>query len=307
VAYGEMTAEGRAAFDAWLAADRRNRGAYLRARAGLHAMEDAVRQGRPALAPDNDNSLRSRVASAARRPRGVRRLLAGGAMAAGLAAVAVVGASHHPLARPPAVAADQIMKLKDGSIATLRPGARIEVAVSDKTRRVTLLSGEATFTVAKDQARPFVVRSGDVYAQATGTVYSVSRLGATGGAISVSEGSVLVWARDERDQAVLLHAGGKLTLDPGPLAPAATQDAPPPLRPPALAQISLDDVELSSAVARFNRINRTQIVIDDPEIGRTRIVGLFKAHDPEQFAQAAAAIADARVAHRNGFIVIEKQ
>lgn len=77
-----------------------------------------------------------------------------------------------------------------------------------------LLRGEATFKVAKDKARPFVVQSGDVYAQATGTVYSVRRVGLTGGTVKVREGSVLVWPHDERDQAVLLHAGGTVTLDP---------------------------------------------------------------------------------------------
>ena len=63
---------------------------------------------------------------------------------------------------------------------------------------------------------PFVVQAGDVYAQATGTVYSVNRVDRTGGRVKVTEGSVLVWAQDERDQAVLLRAGGELTLKPAP-------------------------------------------------------------------------------------------
>jgi transmembrane sensor len=47
-------------------------------------------------------------------------------------------------------------------------------------------------------------------------------------------------------------------------------------------------------------------VIADAEIGRIRIVGLFSAHDPEQFAQAAAIVAGARVVHRPGEIVLKK-
>src|SRR3546814_21095410 len=41
-AHGEMTAESRADLDAWLAADTRHRGAYIRACAWLRATEVAV-------------------------------------------------------------------------------------------------------------------------------------------------------------------------------------------------------------------------------------------------------------------------
>lgn len=136
-------------------------------------------------------------------------------------------------------------------------------------------SGMATFKVAPDKARPFVVRSGEVYAQATGTVYSVSRAGRSGGMIRVTEGNVLIWPRDERDQAVHLHAGGSLTLDPGtapPLEPKSPTARPNRLPPPELAQISLDNVTVKSAVARFNRINSTKIVIGDEAINNMTII-----------------------------------
>ncbi|GFE80081.1 hypothetical protein GCM10011487_20810 [Steroidobacter agaridevorans] len=198
---------------------------------------------------------------------------------------------------------NQVMNLRDGSVVTLLADARIDVALSDHDRRITLHGGEATFKVAKDTSRPFVVRSGEVYAQATGTEYSVRRHGVAGAAVHVSEGSVLVWARDDREQAVLLHAGGELTLDPGPEANEQTHALPAP----AVAQISLDDVSIASAVARFNSLNETKIVIDDAEVGEVRIVGLFIAHDPERFAQAAAVVANARVVRRGRDIVLQRQ
>jgi transmembrane sensor len=204
---------------------------------------------------------------------------------------------------------EKVVHFKDGSTATLGDGAQIEVALSDSIRRVTLLSGKATFTVAKDRARPFVVRSGDVYAEATGTVYAVSRAGPTGGTVKVEEGSVLVWARDVRDQAVLLQAGGSVTLDPGPRSlPSSTATPPAPrLPPPDLAQISLDNVSVEAAIVRFNRVNSTKIVLADPELGNIRIIGLYRANDPERFAQAVAAISNARVEHSRGTIVIKTQ
>ncbi|MGF7150465.1 transmembrane sensor [Sphingomonas zeicaulis] len=295
--YGEMPA----AFDAWLAADRRHRGAYLRARAGLYAIEDAVADSAgvaaaPAPAPvqaGNDDEAPARP-----RWRIPRPLLFGGALAASLAALVGLGLPMIGSLQPAREASDLRLTLADGSVATLGEDARIAYALRDGVRSVALIQGEAVFHVAKDRAHPFVVRSGDVYAQATGTVYSVRRVGGTGGAVRVSEGSVLVWARDERDQAVLFHAGDAVTLEPGtrqPAPPALAKPAPPPSPPPALAQIALDNVTIETAARRFNRINRTRIEIADPAVGQMRIVGLFRADDPEQFARAAAAVARAEV------------
>jgi transmembrane sensor len=300
-AHGEMTAERHAELEAWLAADRLHRGAYLRARAGLLALEDAVIERSALHAPVNDNPPAPFGRNVGGVARWFPRLAAGGAaVAACVAGLWTVGVPIIPASPPSGAAAGQEMALADGSVVTLGANGRISVAMEDGVRRITLDNGEATFHVAKDRARPFIVRSGDVYAQATGTIYTVRRIGTSGGAVSVTEGSVLVWARDERNRAVLLHAGGKLALDPG-----ARRSAPDtaPSRP---AHFSFDNMSIASAAARFNSVNRTKIVIGDPALGATPIVGLFKSHDPEQFARAAAAVAGARVTHRQGDIVIEK-
>lgn len=292
--YGEMPAE----FDAWLAADRRHRGAYLRARASLYAIEDAVVPPAAIADPAPVRAGNDDEAPARPRWRIARHVLVGGALAAALVALVGVGLPMLGSLRPAPAASDRRLTLADGSVATLGDDARIAFAMRDGVRTVALLRGEALFHVAKDRAHPFVVRSGEIYAQATGTVYSVRRIGRTGGAVRVSEGSVLVWARDERDQAVLLHAGDALTLEPGirqPGPPALAKPAPPPSPPPALAQIALDNVTIEVAARRFNRINRAQIRITDPAVGQIRIVGLFRANDPEQFARAAAAVAGAEV------------
>lgn len=322
-AYGEMTPDSHRALEAWLAADRRHRGAFVRARAWMRATEDAVMEAHrataspvavhPAPPSGNDNGVDHGEAAPPPWRRALfrwsgRAAVGGTAVAACLVVLIAAGAPIPSLfERPRFAAAEEVVKLKDGSVATLSRDARIDVALSDDYRRITLFSGEATFKVAKDRARPFVVRSGEVYAQATGTVYSVRRIGPTGGTVKVTEGSVLVWPRDERDQAVLVHAGGMVTLDPGPVAPKPTSTAAPPPRlpPPDLAQISLDNVPIKAAVARFNRLNSTKIVLADPAIGNIAIIGLYKASDPEQFAQSAATISDSIVVHEGGNIVIK--
>lgn len=288
-----MSRARRAELEAWLVEDRRNRGAYLRAQAALLAMEAAVRQGSPLVESGNDIEYGPLPDPC--HPGWMRRL----PLAASFAAVMVLGVAAfllHPWHG--AAPTQQVMNLQDGSVVTLAEGAKVRVDMSGHIRRITLLGGMATFRVAKDRKRPFVVSSGQVSAQATGTVYSVSRVNEAGATVAVAEGGVLVWAGEERGQAVLLRAGGKLTLDPG------TDAAGVALAAPRVAQISLDNEPIIEAAARFNRINRTQIVIAGPTIGQMRIVGLFRADDPEQFARAAAAITGAEVVHRNDAIII---
>ncbi|MDE8651219.1 FecR family protein [Novosphingobium album (ex Liu et al. 2023)] len=322
-AHGEMTPANRAELEAWLAADRRHRGAFARARAWLRATEEAVieahsppaspRPASPAPASDNDNGHGQEAVEPAPLRGGLfrwsaRAVATGAALTVSVAALVAMGVPVlAPFRQSELAAAEQVVQLKDGSVATLREDAQIQVVLSDNIRRIKLLRGEATFKVAKDKARPFVVQSGDVYAQATGTVYSVRRVGLTGGMVKVREGSVLVWPHDERDQAVLLHAGGTVTLDPGPNrgGPEPTASTAPRLPPPELAQISLDNVPIRSAVVRFNRVNSTKIIIADPEIGNIRIIGLYRANNPEQFAQAAAAISGGHISRENGTIVIK--
>lgn len=318
--FGEMSPTSHAQLEAWLAADTRHRGAFVRARAWLRATEEVVIEAHSAPAapksalstPFSDNVIRPDKIAFRPLRRGFSRwsgraLAGGAALAASVAAMVAVGVPVlGPFSRSGVVASQEVVTLKDGSIATLSQDAKIEISLSADYRRITLLSGEATFKVAHDKARPFVVQSGDIYAQATGTVYSVSRVGFTGGSVKVKEGSVLVWPRDERDQAVLLHAGGTVALDPGPSLPKPTSAASGPsgLPPPELAQISLDNEPVKSAVARFNRVNSTKIVIADSSIGETRIIGLYRANDPEEFARAVSMITDSQVEHSDREIVI---
>ena len=217
------------------------------------------------------------------------------ALAAGLATMVIGAAILLSLFHEPAT--EQQLELDDGSLVTLLDNGRIQADVTDEARAITLISGTASFNVAKDTTRPFVVSAGEVSAQATGTVYAVSRVGETGAHVHVDEGSVLVWAKSAPEQSVLLEAGARLTLEPG-------QSTGSPLPPPEMAHISLENDTIESAVARFNRINQVQVIVTDPEIGEVRVVGLFKASDPLAFARAAAAIANVSATDLGSAIII---
>lgn len=302
--YGEMTERARGELEAWLATDRRHRGAYLRACAGLCAMEDAVREAPRETGAVNDNLFSPPPEATGF--RGWRRAaIASGALAACAAGLLLTGEWNVPFAVSEEAAGERVA-LADGSVATLSENARIATLIDGERRVVIVRSGQATFQVARDPARPFIVRTGGIYAQATGTVYSVRKLGASGGEVAVSEGTVLVWAEGARSRAVSLGAGEAIALDAALAAPAPTETERAQLaaqRSPG--EISLDNVPIAAAAKRFNAVNETKIVVDDPAIGNTPIVGLFSADDPEGFARAAAAVAGARTQRQGDTIAIK--
>src|SRR3546814_6704280 len=79
------------------------------------------------------------------------------AVAMSLAMLVAVGVPVPGLVtRTDMVASAKVVTLKDGSVATLGRDAQIQVSLSEGIRKITLLSGEATFEVAKDGSRPFV-------------------------------------------------------------------------------------------------------------------------------------------------------
>jgi transmembrane sensor len=285
----DWTDAEEAEFQAWLAADRRHQGAYLRAEASYHALEDAVLAS-PAPVPSNDDEPIAAPAAGWWTKRARPALAAGLAIAACVTAVALI--------RTPGSTVLEMHgaheRLADGSSVVFGKGGAISASIDGKTRRITLDRGSATFHVAKDRSRPFIVRSGQVYAEATGTVYSVRRVGSAGGAVRVSEGSVKVWEQGARDKAVMLHAGQALTLDPVTARTQAEND------------FWFDNVSIAEASARFNKVNTTQIAIADQAIGRVTIMGGFKPDRPAEFARAAAAITGARVTEREGTLVIGK-
>jgi len=85
----------------------------------------------------------------------------------------------------------RFVKLVDGSTIDLNSRSRVRIRFSDGQRDVDLLEGQALFHVAKDPARPFIVRSGSTLVRAVGTQFDVYRK-ASGTTVTVVEGRVAV-------------------------------------------------------------------------------------------------------------------
>lgn len=284
----DFDAADQAELDAWLAADRRRQGAFLRAQAGWSMLDRAS-----ALRGDQTSP-----ASAGRGAAPTRRWIwmagGGAAMAAGLGALAVLapetahyGAQLGEVRRVP---------LEDGSIAAINTDSALEVVMRPRLRQVRLKHGEAWFQVAKDRARPFVVAAGDVRVRAVGTAFSVRRL-ADGAEIQVTEGTVEAWSMGDDAHRILVTAGSKTLVrdsgGPGRVVQAsAAIDRSLAWRS---GQIILDGETLGEAATEFNRYNARKIVVPDADLAREPLVGRFRVNEPEAFARAAATTIGAKV------------
>ena len=89
------------------------------------------------------------------------------------------------------------LTLDDGSALALNTSSVLQVKFAADERRIVLRQGEASFQVAHDEDRPFVVQAGDVSVRAVGTAFSV-RMRQQELEVVVTEGVVEVLVREAR-------------------------------------------------------------------------------------------------------------
>lgn len=279
--------------DAWLAQDSRHLGALVRAEAAWSDVDRiaAMSRGRPARPSRGFNP---------------RRYWKPASLAAGLLAAALIGGGviHDQLTGRYAADAGEVRRilLDDGSIVTLNTDSVIRVRYEGNQRRVDLGHGEASFQVAHDSARPFVVRAGDLRVRAVGTEFVV-RLEGEQVSVTVAEGVVEVKRPvPGPDPRRLIYEHDQIVAaGPVPLTPTNIgQDEVARQLAWRDGLLVFDGEALSEAAAQVNRYSATPVLIDDPALGREKFVGVFRLGDSRAFARAAAATFNARVSEESG-------
>ena len=199
--------------------------------------------------------------------------------------------------------------LSDGSVLDLNRGAHVVVQFTAAERRVLLVQGEAQFAVAKNPARPFVVRAGGVEVRAVGTAFNVKLAGpnlevlVTEGTVHVSQQTVVV---TPTSMAAGAAAGSAPSAAPVVLAaltagqrtviPVATVIAPPVVVPASVPEIArllywqprlldFESTPLAEVVETFNRRNPQRLVIGDEELRALTIVASIRSDNVESFVR----------------------
>lgn len=260
--------ELEAAFRDWLAARAENGKQFERVTEVWDAGSSLTVAGAPRLAHWKERPLRRRWTLAA-------ALLL---VACGLAS----WGAWHTWADPTLttrIGEQRIVPLTDGTRISLNSGTRIRIAYNNSERRVELVHGEVYFEVAHNPSRPFMVTVGQHRVVALGTVFDV-RYEAAQTAVTLLEGKVAV-------SDLILSPGERVTLTPGerPKLDKPRMEAVIAWRS---GEVMLDKTDLAHAIAELNRYDKTQLLIDDPEIAALPISGIYRVGDSRGFAHTVA-------------------
>jgi transmembrane sensor len=197
--------------------------------------------------------------------------------------------------------------LADGSAVELNSGAMVEVRYDDAVRKVDLLAGEALFEVAKNPGRPFVVHAGRVQVRAVGTAFTVRHSGDSV-AVLVTEGTVAVSSGDGAEP-VLLGSGKRMMIDENQAAEVADVDAPRIERELAWRnrRVEFSGTSVSDAVDFLNRQNVLQLRLEDEELAKHKLSGIFWSDDPEGFVRLLESGMNVRAVRSGNEVLMQRQ
>lgn len=195
--------------------------------------------------------------------------------------------------------------LADGSVVQVDPETRMRVKMRDSSRRLVVLErGRALFRVAKDAERPFLVDANGTVARAVGTSFAVeTRMQDV--IVTVTEGKVAVSVSPpgagnaEPELAAMLIADQQLTVGGGAASASVRKVDSQRELAWASGRLVFEDTPLPSVLEQFNRYNRVQMRVDDPELAQRRISGSFNASDPNSFLAFMQTVAHVQVTRDN--------
>jgi transmembrane sensor len=301
----DPSAADLAEFERWKEADPRNAGAYARLTATWQAL-DRIQSIRPAAAETIDNDylggartdsrdrLQEAVPPRLSRPSAIRRrVVLSVAASLGLAVVSL-GIMHlvsGPKTYNTGVGGFQRIVLEDRSAVDLNTDSEVRVALTSRLRKVELVRGEASFEVAHDASRPFVVYAGTTAVRAVGTKFDVRRLDDSVEVI-VDEGKVVVGQPSLLEGEGVPVAAAIPQLGAGESALVGgsgvqLKQLPGTERVRKLSwqtqMLVFDSEALIDVVTQFNRYNGRQLVIADPSLAGLEISGYFRPTNLDAF------------------------
>jgi transmembrane sensor len=302
-----LTTQEQSELDQWLNADTRHGGALLRARAVWADLDRLSTLAGPTLLQSShssplspqvpragDESSESTERGGKTLPRlfkNRRRFIASGVAALFIGAVGTWWIDWRDQTYVSKLGQIRRVKLSDGSGMVLNTASEATVRFDKGRREIELTTGEGLFQVAKDPARPFVVRAGFVSVRAVGTVFAVRTAGPRVD-VTVTEGVVELVDSSTSGGGVIRRVAANERATVMETSQVQVQSVPHAEAERRLAwrdgMVDFAGEPLTAAVEEINRHNRRQIVVDDPALASRPVVGMFRANDPENFAATVA-------------------
>jgi transmembrane sensor len=203
--------------------------------------------------------------------------------------------------------------LADGSIVQLSPNTDLRIRLQSHIRSVVMQHGEATFRVAKDPLRPFIVDAASVKVQAVGTMFSVAR-NAEAVVVTVAEGRVSVTpaataadaSRDGAAVGLSLKANERVIVSARGIASPIRHLESVPILDWGDNRLVFEASSVADVVRQFNRRNTVQIRVIGNALALRTVTGIFDASDPQSFVDFLQSFAGA-TSNRNGEEILVTQ
>lgn len=276
-----VSAEDVRAFSIWRR-DTRNAAAYDRVET-LWKASNALAQDPDIAALTADaltsapSALRSRAAA-----YGLRKTLAGFALALAVAILMGVWALQRPETYSTRTGEQRMIVLTDGSRVMLDTDTVIRVRLERHLRTISLDRGQAFFQVSGDPQRPFIVTSGDTRVTAIGTRFDVRRTG-DGARITLIEGRVAVEGPDTEPK-WRLRPGEQISTNAA--RPIVAKVDAERVTSWTTGRLIFEGTPVRAAVAEVNRYSDRKIELQAVTIADIPVSGAFDTGDVEGFAAA---------------------
>jgi transmembrane sensor len=242
----------------------------------------------------SDSLQHSRLPAGGSRRRPLFFLSATASLLVALTGFWIAHTSGGPKTYSTGIGGFQRIVLEDQSAIELNTNSEVRVALSPQLRKVELVRGEASFEVAHDTSRPFVVSAGHTAVRAVGTKFDVQRL-ENSVEVTVDEGKVAIGSPSllEMKVDVLQTTIPQLTAGQSALASGSgvtLKELPKREMARKLAwqnqMLVFDGDTLADVVAQFNRYNVRQLIIADPTLATLKIGGYFRPTNLDAFTNA---------------------
>lgn len=287
------------AFEWWLEQSEAHRAAYRMVQYTSATLDKGAR-GRPPGEPAADHVVQPPV----KKPRRIRWLAAGAAMAAAvLAFTAFPVLQKHVLAdHVTGVAELREIALPDGSVAWLDADSAIAINYGQQAREITLLSGQAFFEVARNTERPFKVDADKVSVVVTGTAFGVNR---TSHAISVAVQSgtveVAVPGRHGRSR---LGSGESWTYDRQNGAVSRSEVQPTNVALWRSRRLVVHEATFDDILEEIGRHMPGAIIVRDSSLNRQLVTGVYDLSRPPEALEALVGSQRAKLTQLTPYLVV---
>jgi ferric-dicitrate binding protein FerR (iron transport regulator) len=185
--------------------------------------------------------------------------------------------------------------LSDGTQFDVTTSSKIHLEMTPRKRRAVLMRGGAFFATTQDK-RPFILEGPGADTQTNGGSLAAQILDDGAYRISVAEGTAYVFLTDAAGarrlrtgalRPIRLTTGQMMVIRPRDVKVSAfTPDKLERDLAWRRGEIWLNNQDLATAVAEFNRFNKRKLVIADPTLAAFKVGGHFDAHDPDSFVMS---------------------